>query len=103
MAAQQSTLALGGLSKSHFIVFLQLVGQICGQGCLVPRLECLEDCVQPSLETEVPTHHSSGMEPMGLLTSYRGPGGNHKASENLASEATPAPIQVEGSTQEYEF
>ena len=33
----------------------------------------------------------------------RDSGGNHKASENLASEATPAPIQVEGSTQEYEF
>lgn len=86
MAAQQSTLELGGLSKSHFIVFLQLVGQICGQGCLVPRLECLEDWVQPGLETEVPTHHSSGMEPMGLLTSYRGPGGNHKTSYDQASE-----------------
>ena len=73
MGAQQPTPALGGLSKSHFIVFPQLVGQICEQGCLVPRLACLEGWVQPGLETEVPTRHGSSMEPAGLLTSYRGP------------------------------
>ena len=86
MGAQQPTPALGGLSKSHFIVFPQLVGQICEQGCLVPRLACLEGWVRPGLETEVPTRHGSNMEPAGLLTSYRGPGGNHKASYDQASE-----------------
>ena len=86
MAAQQSTPALGGLSKSHCTVFPQLVSQICGQGCLVPQLEHLEGWVQPGLETEVPTHRSSDMEPMGVLTSYRGPGGNHKAPYDESSE-----------------